>query len=216
MGIYIFDAALLEEGLANELNDFGKEIIPSILGSEPVNAFIFDGYWEDIGTIASFYEANIDLCSINPQFNFYDMEKPIYTHMRNLPASKINFSNINMSLTADGCIITNASIVKSIIGIRTIIESGASLDGVVCMGADYYETDAEKAANAKAHLPNMGIGGGCIIKRAIIDKNARIGENCRIGIDDIERKDGDYGNWHIVDGIIVIPKKSVLPPGTMV
>lgn len=216
MGIYIFDAELMEESLANELNDFGKEIIPSILGSEPVNAFIFDGYWEDIGTIASFYEANIDLCSINPKFNFYDMERPIYTHMRNLPASKINFSNINQSLTADGCIITNASIVKSIIGIRTIIESGASLDGVVCMGADYYETDADKAANAKARIPNMGIGGGCIIKKAIIDKNARIGENCRIGIDDLERKDGDYGNWHIVDGIIVIPKKAVLLPGTVV
>lgn len=216
MGIYIFDAELMEESLSNELNDFGKEIIPSILASEPVNAYVFDGYWEDIGTIASFYEANIDLCSINPQFNFYDMERPIYTHMRNLPASKINFSNINMSLAADGCIITNASIVKSIIGIRTIIESGASLDGVVCMGADYYETEAEKAENAKARRPNMGIGGGCIIKGAIIDKNARIGENCRIGIDDIERKEGDYGNWHIVDGIIVIPKKAVLPPGTVV
>ena len=216
MGIYIFDAALLEESLANELNDFGKEIIPSILGAEPVNAYVFDGYWEDIGTIASFYEANLDLCSINPQFNFYDMQKPIYTHMRNLPASKINFSNINLSLAADGCIITNASIVKSIIGIRTIIESGASLDGVVCMGADYYETEEEKAANAKAHLPNIGIGGGCIIKKAIIDKNARIGENCRIGIDDLERRDGDYGNWHIVDGVIVIPKKAVLPPGTVV
>jgi len=216
MGIYIFDAELLEESLANELNDFGKEIIPSILSSEPVNAFVFDGYWEDIGTIASFYEANIDLCSINPQFNFYDMERPIYTHMRNLPASKINFSNINLSLTADGCIITNASIVKSIIGIRTIIESGASLDGVVCMGADYYETEADKEANARSRLPNIGIGGGSIIKKAIIDKNARIGENCRIGIDDVERKDGDYGNWHIIDGIIVIPKKAVLPPGTVV
>jgi len=216
MGIYIFDAELLEESLLNERNDFGKEIVPSILGTEPVNAYIFDGYWEDIGTIASFYEANIDLCSINPQFNFYDMERPIYTHMRNLPASKINFSNINLSLAADGCIITNASIVKSIIGIRTIIESGASLDGVVCMGADYYETEADKAANVKARRPNMGIGGGCIIKKAIIDKNARIGENCRIGIDDIERNEGDYGNWHIIDGIIVIPKKAVLPPGTVV
>ncbi len=216
MGIYIFDAELLEEGLDNELNDFGKEIIPSILASEPVNAFVFDGYWEDIGTIASFYDANIDLCSINPQFNFYDMERPIYTHMRNLPASKINFSNINLSLTADGCIITNASIVKSIIGIRTIIESGASLDGVVCMGADYYETEADREANARTKQPNIGIGGGSIIKKAIIDKNARIGENCRIGIDNIERKDGDYGSWHIIDGIIVIPKKAVLPPGTVV
>ncbi len=216
MGIYIFDAALLEESLDNELNDFGKEVIPSILGTEAVNSYIFDGYWEDIGTIASFYEANIDLCSINPQFNFYDMQRPIYTHMRNLPASKINFSNINSSLTADGCIITNASIVKSIIGIRTIIESGASLDGVVCMGADYYETEADRLANAKARQPNIGIGGGSIIKKAIIDKNARIGENCRIGIDDIQRKEGDFGNWHIIDGIIVIPKKAVLPPGTVV
>lgn len=216
MGIYIFDADLMEAGLKNDRVDFGKEIIPMILGSEPVNAYVFDGYWEDIGTIASFYEANIDLCSINPQFNFYDMERPIYTHMRNLPASKINYSNINTSLTADGCIITNANISRSIIGIRTIIESGASLDGVVCMGADYYETPAERLADQKARRSPVGIGGGCIIKGAIIDKNARIGENCRIGIDDIERADGDYGNYHIVDGIIIIPKNAALLPGTSV
>ena len=216
MGIYIFDADLLEECLANDLNDFGKEIIPAILAGESVNAYVFHGYWEDIGTIASFYEANLDLCEINPQFNFYDEERPIYTHMRNLPASKINYSNLNMSLTADGCIITNASIVHSIIGVRTVIESGASLDGVVCMGADFYETEAEKAANAALHKPNIGIGGGSIVKKAIIDKNARIGENCRIGIDEIARKDGDYGMYHIVDGIIVVTKNAILAPGTVV
>jgi len=216
MGIYIFDSSLLEESLDNELNDFGHEIIPSILASEAVNAFVFHGYWEDIGTVASFYEANLDLCAINPRFNFYDEEKPIYTHMRNLAASKVNFSTLNLSLTADGCIITNASISRSIIGVRTIIESGASLDGVVCMGADRYETDAEKAENLAEHRPHIGIGGGTIIKKAIIDKNARIGENCRIGIDEQERKEGDHGNYHVVDGIIVVPKNAILPPGTVV
>ncbi|MEI6874915.1 MAG: sugar phosphate nucleotidyltransferase, partial [Spirochaetota bacterium] len=216
MGIYIFDADLMEKSLANELNDFGKEIIPSILAEEPVNAYVFTGYWEDIGTVASFYEANLNLCEINPQFNFYDEERPIYTHMRNLPASKINFSNLNMTLTADGCIITNASIVHSIIGVRTVIESGASLHGVVCMGADFYETEPQKVANAAIKKPNIGIGGGSIIKKAIIDKNARIGENCRIGIDEKGRVDGDYGNYHIVDGIIVVPKNAILAPGTVV
>jgi glucose-1-phosphate adenylyltransferase len=136
--------------------------------------------------------------------------------MRNLPASKINYSTLSNALTADGCIITNASIVRSLVGIRTVIESGASLDGVVCMGADYYETDAEKAENLAAKRPNIGIGRGSIITRAIIDKNARIGENCRIGIDNQERKDGDYGYYHIVDGIIIVPKNAILQPGTSV
>ncbi len=216
MGIYIFDAELMEQALANDKNDFGKEIIPSILASMPVNAYVFNGYWEDIGTIKSFYEANLDLASINPQFNFYDEERPIYTHKRNLPASKVNYSTLNQALTADGCIITNASINHSIVGVRTVIESGASLDGVVCMGADYYETDIQKAANAYKGVPNLGIGGGSIIKGAIIDKNARIGENCRIGIDAQVRADGEYPTHYIVDGIIVIPKGAVIPPGTVI
>ncbi len=155
MGIYIFNAALMEEALANDLNDFGKEVIPAILSKQAVNAYLFDGYWEDIGTIRSFYEANLNLTAIAPEFNFYDEISPIYTHRRNLPSSKINYSTMNQALTADGCIITNAYIAKSIVGIRTIIETGASLDGVVCMGADYYETDEEKEANAKQNLPNM-------------------------------------------------------------
>lgn len=216
MGIYIFDSSLMEEALDNDKNDFGKEIIPDILAKEPVNAYIFSGYWEDIGTIKSFYEANLDLCSINPQFNFYAEESPIYTHMRNLPASKVNYSMLNQALAADGCIITNASITRSLIGVRTVIESGASLDGVICMGADYYENEAQKEENLREHRPNLGIGGGSIIKGAIIDKNARIGENCRIGIDSIERKEGEYGNYYIVDGIIVIPKNAVISSGTSI
>ena len=115
---------------------------------------------------------------------------------------------ITQAITSDGCIITNASISRSIVGIRTIIETGASFDGVVCMGADYYETDAQKRENAERGVPNIGIGRGSIVKGAIIDKNARIGADCRIGIDARDRPDGEYGNYYIVDGVIVIPKNS--------
>ncbi len=216
MGIYIFDAALMEEGLDNDLNDFGKEVIPAILAKHEVNGYVFEGYWEDIGTIRSFYEANLNLAAIAPEFNFYDEVSPIYTHRRNLPSSKINYSTMNQAITAEGCIITNASISNSIVGIRTIIETGASFDGVVCMGADYYETEAQKKHNAKRRVPDIGIGSGTIVRRAIIDKNARIGADCRIGIDNRERADGEYGSYYIVDGIIVIPKNAVIEPGTII
>ncbi|GAB1433514.1 glucose-1-phosphate adenylyltransferase [Spirochaetota bacterium] len=216
MGIYIFDTALMEKSLDNELNDFGKEIIPEILASQEVNAYVFDGYWEDIGTIKSFYDANLNLASIAPEFNFYDEVKPIYTHRRNLPSSKINYSTLNQAIAAEGCIITNASISNSIVGVRTIIETGASFDGVVCMGADYYETELQKQENKKKFIPNIGIGSGSIIRHAIIDKNARIGADCRIGIDQRDRIDGEYGSYYIVDGIIVVPKNSILEPGTII
>jgi glucose-1-phosphate adenylyltransferase len=216
MGIYIFDASLMEEALAGDSNDFGKEVIPDILAKEKINAYLFDGYWEDIGTIKSFYDANIQLTDINPQFNFYNEDDPIYTHNRNLPASKLNYCTLNQALATDGCIITNASITRSIVGVRTIIESGASLDGVVCMGADRYETEADKKRNADSGVPNIGIGGGSIIRKAIIDKNARIGANCRIGIDDIARPEGEYPTHYVVDGVIVIPKNTVVPPGSVI
>ncbi len=216
MGIYVFNAQAMEDCLDNEYTDFGKEIIPAAIGHMKVNSYIFNDYWEDIGTIKNFYEANLDLTSVRPKFDFYDEAAPIYTHMRNLPPSKMNFSNMNQSIAGEGCIITNASISNSLVGIRTIIESGASLNGVVCMGADYYESDAQKATNYDKRIPDIGIGKGSIIKRAIIDKNARVGEGCRIGIDNLERHEGDFGNYHIIDGIIVIPKNSILYPGTVI
>ena len=217
MGIYIFNAPTMESCLDNDLTDFGKELIPQAISRLKVNAYIFEGYWEDIGTIKSFYEANLELTTLRPRFDFYDENHPIYSHVRCLPPSKMNFSNMNQSIAAEGCIITNASISNSIVGVRTIIESGSSLNGVVCMGADYYESDLQKQKNAEARIPNMGIGRGTIVKRAIIDKNASIGEGCRIGVDDhIARTDGNYGNYYIVDGIVVIPKKAVLYPGTII
>jgi glucose-1-phosphate adenylyltransferase len=216
MGIYIFNAAVMESCLDNDLTDFGKEIIPAAINTRKVNAYVFDGYWEDIGTIRSFYEANLELTTLKPRFDFYDEDRPIYTHVRNLPPSKMNFSNMNQSIAAEGCIITNASISNSIVGVRTIIESGASLNGVICMGADYYESETQKQQNAEARVPNVGIGKGVIVKGAIIDKNACIGEGCRIGIDDLNRSDGNYGHYYIVDGIIVIPKNTILYPGTVI
>ncbi|MDR0442309.1 MAG: glucose-1-phosphate adenylyltransferase [Treponema sp.] len=216
MGIYVFNAKAMEDCLANDFADFGKEIIPAAINKLKVNAYNFDGYWEDIGTIRNFYETNLELTTLKPRFDFYDEEKPIYTHMRNLPPSKMNFSSMNQSIASEGCIITNANITNSIVGIRTIIESGSSLNGVVCMGADYYETELQKTQNAEARIPNVGIGRGVIIKGAIIDKNVCVGEGCRIGVDDIKRTDGNYGHYHIVDGIVVIPKNTILYPGTVI
>ena len=216
MGIYIFTQGILRKALDNEYTDFGKEIIPKSIENFKVQSYIFTGFWEDIGTIKSFYETTINLTNITPDFDFYKESQPIYTRRRDLPASKINSCTITQCLTADGCIITNGNIMQSVIGIRTIIESGATLDGVVCMGADGYETVEEKKQNRERGIPDIGIGKGTLIRHAIIDKNARIGEVCRIGIDHLERIDGDYDNYHIRDGIIVIPKNAVLPSGTVI
>ncbi len=215
MGIYVFSAAAMAKAVDNSFTDFGSQIIPASIDEMKLQTYIFDDYWEDIGTIHSFYEANIGLAAINPDFNLYLENAPIFTNQRNLAPSKVNFSTISTSLAAEGSIITNANISNSIVGIRTIIESGANLDGVVCMGADYYETSDDRARNESTGRPNIGIGRCCIIKRAIIDKNARIGENCRIGIDAMPRPDGDFPTHSVRDGIIVIPKDSVLAPGTV-
>ncbi len=215
MGIYIFNAKTMEEALNNDKTDFGKEIIPDIIKTRKVSTYLFNGFWEDIGTIKAFYECNLDLASINPSFNFYDEDMPIYTHRRHLPATKMNFCNISCSLASEGSIITNAYIVNSIIGVRTIIESGASLDGVYCMGANFYETEEEKQENARLGRPNIGIGKGTIIRRAIIDQNVRIGDGCRIGIDDIPRQEGDFEMYSYHDGIIVINKNAVIKNGTV-
>lgn len=216
MGIYIFNAKEMEMALNNDKTDFGKEIIPDIIKTRPVASYLFDDYWEDIGTVKAFYEANLNLASTKPAFNFYDEDMPIYTHRRHLPATKANFCNISNSLTSEGSIITNAYIVNSIIGVRTFIEEGASLDGVYCMGASRYETEEEKLNNAKNGIPNIGIGRATIIKKAIIDQNARIGSNCRIGIDNIKRPEGDFEMYSVHDGIIVINKNAVIPDGTVI
>ena len=217
MGIYIFNADTMEEVLLGEnekYTDFGKEILPLAIGKKKINSYVFDGYWEDIGTIKSFYDANIALCEPYPTFDFFGETQPIYTHMRNLPPSKINKAEINASLTSEGCIITEAKLNKSVIGVRSIINDGSELDGVIMMGADYYDSEEEKAENNKAGKPNTGIGKNCKIARTIIDKNAKIGANCKIGISGKTYEDGDHGSFYSADGIIVIRKGAVIPAGT--
>lgn len=217
MGIYIFNAATLEAVL-NESNskDFGKEVIPNSIGNYIVNAYVFNGYWEDIGTIKSFYDANIKLTDIDPEFNFYNEDEPIYTHMRNLPPSKINGASIFCTLTSEGCVITNCKLSRSIIGVRSIIENGSDLSGVIMMGADFYQNPEEKKDDANRGLPTIGIGKNCFISRTIIDKNARIGNNVRINVDGRNYENGDHGNFYSADGIIVIRKGAVIPDGTII
>ncbi|MGP1594653.1 MAG: glucose-1-phosphate adenylyltransferase [Treponema sp.] len=215
MGIYIFSAKAMKECLNNDMADFGKEIIPEAIKGYKVSAFVHNGYWEDIGTIRSFYEATLDLTEITPQFNFYDADMPIYTHYRNLPASKINGASLDRVTCSEGCVITHASISRSVIGIRSIIETGCRLEGVVCMGADYYESDADKADAFQSNIPLIGIGRDCHIRKAIIDKNARIGNNVSIGMGAVP-PDGDYGFYHVVDGIYVITKNAIIHDNTVI
>lgn len=216
MGIYIFNAETMEEMLDNDFNDFGKEIIPGAIKTKKVTSYIFNGYWEDIGTIRSFYDATIDLTNPVPNFNFYDEDSPIYTHMRNLPPSKINNATMTASLASEGCIITDARIQHSVIGVRSFINEGTDLEGVIMMGADYYENAESKEDNKKRKIPNIGIGKNCKINRAIIDKNARIGENCCINISGKKYEDGDHGMFYSADGIIVIRKGAIIPDGTVI
>ncbi len=216
MGIYIFNADAMEEMLNNDYNDFGKEVIPAAIKTKKVHSYIFNGYWEDIGTIRSFYEATLDLTNPEPKFNFYDEDKPVYTHMRNLPPSKINHADMTSTLASEGCIITNSRIQHSVIGVRSIINEGCDLDGVIMMGADFYDNAKDKEDNKKKGVPNIGIGKNCKINKAIIDKNARIGDNCCINVSGKKYEDGDHGNFYSADGIIIIRKSDIVPAGTVI
>ncbi len=216
MGIYIFNAKAMDEMLDNKFNDFGKEIIPDAIKTKKVNSYVFNGYWEDIGTIRSFYEATLDLTNPIPNFNFYDEDKPIYTHMRNLPPSKINHADMTATLASEGCVITNSRLQRSVIGVRSIINEGCDLDGVIMMGADFYENDERKKENKEKGIPNIGIGKNCKINKAIIDKNARVGDNCCINVSGKHYEDGDHGMFYSADGIIIIRKFDVIPAGTVI
>jgi glucose-1-phosphate adenylyltransferase len=210
MGIYVFDHAVLATALAGNEADFGKHIIPKLIESRRVFAFQHQGYWEDIGTIRSFYEANLDLCAPLPKFNFYDATAPIYTHARYLPATKVIKSRIELSIVADGCIVNDALIEHSLVGVRSRIEAGATIRHSLVMGADHYETpDRPREPGA----PPMGIGQGCYIERTIVDKNARIGDDVRISPEG-KPANVDGPNFYIRDSLVVIPKNAVVRSGT--
>ncbi|HEV3270990.1 MAG TPA: glucose-1-phosphate adenylyltransferase [Candidatus Methylacidiphilales bacterium] len=215
MGIYVFNRDVLDKALAGKHVDFGKHIIPNLISSGRLFAYVYQGYWEDIGTIKAFYDANLDLVNEVPKFNFFDTQAPIYTHARYLPASKIVRGHIERAAIADGCIIVDAKIEHSIIGIRSRIETGASVKDSILMGLDDYETAEEIQAGIARGLPMLGVGKNTHIERAIVDKNARIGDNVRISPEGKpENHDGD--NYYIRDGIVVVPKGGIIPSGTVI
>ncbi|MEM6912137.1 MAG: glucose-1-phosphate adenylyltransferase [Verrucomicrobiota bacterium] len=211
MGIYLFKRKALEEVLHNDLTDFGKHIIPQAIQDYKVQSYVFKGYWEDIGTIRSFFEANLDLAADVPSFNFFDPRGQVYTHARFLPASKINSAQINHAIVSDGCVLSGAILNRCIIGIRSIIGAGTSLKDVVMMGADRFDSELP----ASDHNPPLGIGNNCRIERAIIDKNVRIGNDVVITPDG-KPDHVDGSNFCLREGIVVIPKGSVIPDGTWI
>jgi glucose-1-phosphate adenylyltransferase len=219
MGIYVFKYDLIEELLAQDPTafDFGRNIIPAAIHTRNVQAFMFDGYWEDIGTISAFYEANIDLTSPMPKFNLFNADAPIYTRSRYLPPSKVHNCEVRNSIISEGCIINGASILRSIVGLRGRIEAGARIEGSILMGSDYYQSIEDMRSEISAGRPRLGVGENTIIRRAIIDKNTRIGANVRLVNEaGIENADGDGGNYFIRDRIIIVPKNAVIPDGTVI
>jgi glucose-1-phosphate adenylyltransferase len=207
MGIYVFNREVLIQSLQNDLFDFGKHIIPLSIQDRHVSAFIFQGYWEDIGTVRAFYEANLDLTDVVPEYSFFEPEAPIYTHPRFLPGSKINGATLRQAIISDGCIISDAHLERCVVGIRSVIQSGATIRNSIVMGADYFELERTDPSQ----LP-MGIGRNCVIDRAIIDKNARIADGVVITPEG-KPPNLDAENYFIRDGIVVVPKNAVIPSG---
>ncbi|HKY84894.1 MAG TPA: sugar phosphate nucleotidyltransferase [Anaerolineales bacterium] len=210
MGIYIFRRKALVELLRSPHDDFGGDVLPAAIHSHRVFGYTFSGYWEDIGDIRSFYEANLALVRPDPPFSFQDPVRPIYTRPRLLAASRIYDVRLDRVLMADGCIVQGAEIANTVVGIRSVIGDGVRLRDTVVMGADFYEPE-ERFPPAAG--PPIGIGEGCDLAGAIIDKNARIGPGVRI--EPFPRgaeRDGE--TWSVRDGIVVVPKNAILPGGT--
>jgi glucose-1-phosphate adenylyltransferase len=219
MGIYVFKYEHLEQLLREDPEhiDFGKHVIPAAIKSRHVQAFMFDGYWEDIGTIGAFYRANLDLTTKIPKFNLFDAGAPVFTRARYLPPSKLEESEINDSIIGDGCIITGAKLNSSVIGLRSRISKGVQMDGSYMMGADFYQTFDEMRSDAGQGMPRVGIGEGTVVKHAIIDKNARIGKNARLLNEaGVVEMDGPGGAYFIRDSIIIVPKNAVIADGAVI
>lgn len=209
MGIYLFSTEVLVDVLAKEPKmDFGKDIIPYSLPNHNVFGYVFDNYWEDIGTIEAFYRANLELTADQPQFSFYAPDGPIYSHPRFLPASRIQHCSLVRSIVSEGCEIYGATIAESVIGIRSIIGESCEMTRTLMMGADYYEDEL-------GGRPPLGIGNGSVVSGAIIDKNARIGQGVRI-VNERNLRNHDGENFFVRDGIVIVPKNAVIPDGSVI
>lgn len=219
MGIYVFNYERLKELLAEDKSwvDFGREIIPSAIEKLNVQAHLFKSYWEDIGTIRAFYEANLDLATPLPKFNFFNTEAPIYTRSRYLPPSKIHNCDMDNSMVSEGCILNGVYARNSIIGLRSRIDKGVRMEDVIMMGADYFESLEDLKTNPTRGVPHIGIGDNTIVRRAIIDKNTRIGKNVQlVNSRGVDNEDGPNGCYYIREGIIIVPKNATINDGTVI
>jgi glucose-1-phosphate adenylyltransferase len=215
MGIYIFNRKLLYELLqGNERTDFGKEIIPQSITDHRVLSYQYEGYWTDIGTIPSFFEANLGLTDDIPQFNLFD-KNPIYTRARMLPPSKMSGTHLDKTIIADGCIINASHITRSLIGIRTRIGFDTIIENCYVMGSDYYQTLEQIQESHLSQAPPVGIGDRCHIMNAIIDKNTSIGDDVQINCGE-KLENGDYGPYVVQEGIVIVKKRAVIPNGTVI
>ncbi len=215
MGIYVFNREIVRQLLDNTLTDFGKHVIPGAIETHRVFSYIFQGYWEDVGTIRSFFEANLDVASELPRFNFFDMGAPIFSRPRFLPGSKINGAQVDHAVISDGCILNHSRITQSIVGVRSIVGAGTELNRVILLGSDYYESYESIVANEQEGRPRIGVGTNARIENAIVDKNARIGNNVVISPAG-KQENVDHPLYYIRDGIVIIPKNGVVPHGTVI
>ncbi len=214
MGIYVFGRKTLEQSLSNPaLVDFGRHVIPESVPSLRVHAYTYRGYWEDVGTIRSYFDANINLCQPVPPFDFYDASNPVYTRPRFLAASKVEHCTLTNVLMSEGCIVVGATVERSIVGIRSRIGHGTRISESLVLGADYYETAAEVAAHTDG--PPVGIGSDSVIRRAIVDKNARIGRGVQI-LNESGDVNRDGEGYFIREGIVIVPKDGVIPDGMVI
>ncbi|HEY4194620.1 MAG TPA: glucose-1-phosphate adenylyltransferase [Mucilaginibacter sp.] len=215
MGIYMFNRKVLFELLeGNDRTDFGKEIIPQSIPSHVVSSYQYEGYWTDIGTIPSFFEANLGLTDEIPQFNLFD-KNYIFTRARMLPPSKVSGTHLEQTIVSDGCIINASRVFRSVIGIRTRIGFDTIIESCYVMGSDNYQTLEQIEESRLSDSPIMGIGDRCVIKNAIIDKNTYIGNDVKINCGK-KLEDGDYGTHTVQDGIVVIKKRAIIPNGTTI
>ncbi len=216
MGIYVFNQRVLFDALDNvHADDFGKEVIPGLLGKVGLYSFIFDDYWEDIGTVRAFFETNLNLTEANPPFDFFDSDHPIYSRARYLPASKLNRCHIDQAIVADGCSLTAVKLKRCVVGVRSIVCEGTTLENVILFGQDNIETEEDKQRNSDYDVPNLGIGTNCRIENAIIDKNARIGNNVQLspeGKPDLFEK----GDVVVRDNILIVGKDAIIPDNTII
>jgi glucose-1-phosphate adenylyltransferase len=218
MGIYLFrrDVLMAMLNAPPLATDFGKEIFPRSIKTHRVQAHLFDGYWEDVGTVKAYHEASLALTSDEPPFDFHSAEGVIYTRMRYLPASRISAATMEQCLVSDGCVVQfGATIVRSVLGVRTRIADNATVRNTVLIGADRFETDQERADNNRRGMPDLTVGSGTVIENAILDKDCRVGNNVRI-VNRHQAQNEEGKNYVIREGIVCIPKGAVVLDGTVI